>query len=202
MMATASSSETADPFLELCALPYEQSEKRDTCQRCRRPSVVCVCSCFPESPVSIETRVVILQHPNEEGRCLATVPLLVECVSRDKVHVIRGKRFGDSRRHPVLHKALTSPNSYILYPGRNAIDLHSLHRDPIGCNSSNDGAALIVLDGTWAQAKALYTQNPTLHNIQQVTASLQWYLQSYFDLSFQYLVGSLYRDTPEIMKLL
>ena len=35
MMATASSSETTDPFLELCALPYEQSEKRDTCQRCR-----------------------------------------------------------------------------------------------------------------------------------------------------------------------
>ena len=34
MMATDSDA-TSDPFLELCALPYEQSEKRDTCQRCR-----------------------------------------------------------------------------------------------------------------------------------------------------------------------
>lgn len=32
---------------------------------CRRPSTVCVCSCFPSQPIPIQTRVLILQHPNE-----------------------------------------------------------------------------------------------------------------------------------------
>ena len=31
----------------------------------RRPIVVCVCSCFPDTPIAIDTRVIILQHPNE-----------------------------------------------------------------------------------------------------------------------------------------
>ena len=81
-------------FAELSSLPCEQPERRDICKRCRyahhyvyvqtmcawlcvypnlptslplhrRPSVVCVCSCFPDTPVTIETRIIILQHPNE-----------------------------------------------------------------------------------------------------------------------------------------
>ena len=31
----------------------------------RRPSTVCVCSCFPSEPIPIQTRVLIRQHPNE-----------------------------------------------------------------------------------------------------------------------------------------
>ena len=33
----------------------------------------------------------------KEGRRLATVPLLQECIARERFHVIRGKRFGPGR---------------------------------------------------------------------------------------------------------
>ncbi len=46
-----------------------------------------------------------------------------------------------------------------------AVDLHQLPPEPVGLE---DDAALIVLDGTWAQAKTLYSQNPILQNLRQV----------------------------------
>ena len=86
---------------------------------CRRPATVCICSCFPDEPLAIRSRVLILQHPNEvgqpvlvccvtynnivsfvqESRSLATVPLLTKCV---ECHVIRGKRFDVGRFVDVL----------------------------------------------------------------------------------------------------
>ena len=46
-----------------------------------------------------------------------------------------------------------------------AVDLKHVPGEPIG---SSDAAALIVLDGTWAQAKGMFTSNPKLHHIKQV----------------------------------
>ena len=46
-----------------------------------------------------------------------------------------------------------------------AIDLRSLAQEPVGLGSE---AALVVLDGTWAQTKTLFVQNPRLQQLKQV----------------------------------
>lgn len=44
----------------------------------------------------------------------------------------------------------------LLYPGPGAVDLSEL---PVGEKSPEAGYNLVILDGTWAQAKGLYCQN-------------------------------------------
>ena len=46
-----------------------------------------------------------------------------------------------------------------------AVDVRSLPKEPIG---KCDDSAVLVLDGTWAQAKSMFKQNPFLHQVKQV----------------------------------
>ena len=50
--------------------------------------------------------------------------------------------------------------------GSVAVEHTSIPQEPVGV--AGDGAALIVLDGTWAQARSIFTQNPRLHSVRQV----------------------------------
>lgn len=59
----------------------------------------------------------------------------------------------------------------IAHTSRTASDVSSLPRHPIGIG---DDAAVIVIDGTWSQAKGLYSQNPRLHDAVQVSLIHDW----------------------------
>lgn len=77
-----------------------------------------------------------------------------------KCLIFKGKRFPG--KHTELESLLASSNTYLLYPSLNAIDIKTLQGD----NSTSYN--LVLIDGTWPQAKAIFASNPILHNLKQV----------------------------------
>ena len=132
--------------------------RRDICQTCSRPYTVCLCASFPTEVLNINTNLIILQHPNEIKRPMATVPLLINCVPREKCVVLRGKNFGPSK-YPIIRKCLENRHqTAVLYPLPDAILVPGSAPIPYI-------QYLIVLDGTWRQAKSLYKGNVFLNEL-------------------------------------
>lgn len=128
----------------------------------RRPKVVCICSALPLERLDPNNSVIILQHPAEEKRCLRTAPLLKQCLKDDKCLIFKGKRFPGA--HRTLEDVFKSPNTLLLYPSAEAVALQDFVKD---CNKDTS-YNLVIIDGTWPQAKAMYAGNQFLHKLKQV----------------------------------
>lgn len=149
---------------DLVGIPADPPAMRELCEKCRRPKAVCWCCHLPSTPLVTKCRVVILQHPAEEKRCLRTVPMLSLGLAPGLCHVYKGKKF-PLQRHKGLEELMCAPNSVLLYPSPQSVDLSDLPRlDSGGYDSYN----LFLLDGTWPQAKAIYHSSPLLHSMKEV----------------------------------
>ena len=62
--------------------------------------------------------------------------------------------------HPVAAEHMYASFTFSI-----AVDLKQVPGEPVG---SRDDGALIVLDGTWSQAKGIFSSNPKLHKLKQV----------------------------------
>ena len=118
------------------------------CARCRRPVRVCYCRALPR--IDTTTRIVILQHPRERDMPIGTARMASLCLPRAELYVgVRwvdeaiGRALGDPARPPIL-----------LYPGPGARDI--LREPPRG------PVTLVVVDGTWSQARTVVRDNPLL----------------------------------------
>lgn len=125
---------------------------RPLCDRCRRPPSVCYCAALPSLPT--RTRVVILQHPRERTVAIGTARMASLALPSAELHV--GVRWGE---HPGLARALSDPARppILLYPGPGAKDI--LREPP------PHPVTLVVVDGTWSQAKTVVRDNPILHGL-------------------------------------
>ncbi|XP_044259724.1 tRNA-uridine aminocarboxypropyltransferase 2 [Tribolium madens] len=148
-------------FSDLANILNEPPEVRSTCPKCERPTSVCWCASLPKPRLCPKSRIVLLQHPAEEKRCLRTAPMLHFGLSDGKCLVYKGKRFPG--RHQDLEELLVDHNTILLYPSPTAVDLKTLMQ-----NNNNTSFNLVIIDGTWPQAKAIYASNPILHKIKQV----------------------------------
>ncbi|MEO7331028.1 MAG: tRNA-uridine aminocarboxypropyltransferase [Minicystis sp.] len=124
-------------------------QPRPVCARCRRPESVCYCAALPR--IETRTRVVILQHPRERDMPIGTARMASLCLPAAELHV--GMRWGGSA---PLARALQDPARppILLYPGPGARDI--LREPPRG------PVTLVVVDGTWSQAKTVVRDNPVL----------------------------------------
>ncbi|MCU0654939.1 MAG: DTW domain-containing protein [Polyangiaceae bacterium] len=125
------------------------SEPRRICPRCLRPQVACYCAHVVELPT--RTRVVVLQHPREADVAINTARIAALCLPSASVHV--GVDFSrDPTVQALLSDAAAPP--VLLWPGEDARDLAE-HRP-------SSPVTLVVVDGTWWQARKLVRANPAL----------------------------------------
>ncbi|HEY3447082.1 MAG TPA: tRNA-uridine aminocarboxypropyltransferase [Myxococcales bacterium] len=125
------------------------TEPRQTCPRCLRPTCVCYCAQLPS--VRTRTRVVLLQHPRESRVPIGTARMASLCLTGSQFFV--GLDFSADAR---LQASLADPAcpAALLFPGEDAVDLAA--KPPAG------PITLVVVDGTWSQAKKLLTLNPAI----------------------------------------
>ena len=129
-------------------------------------------------PDSIDNRVfvLILQHPHERRELLATAPLICATLRNAKIAVGLSwpglaRAFGgpaEPRRWAVLHLGAARGE-----PGAERRELTMFDRhgaaidDPRAILGGLHG--LVLLDGTWSQAKTLWWRNPWLLKLHRMT---------------------------------
>uniref|UniRef100_A0A3B3QM80 tRNA-uridine aminocarboxypropyltransferase n=1 Tax=Paramormyrops kingsleyae TaxID=1676925 RepID=A0A3B3QM80_9TELE len=154
--------ETSDVFGDLLELPVEITERRPTCVRCGRPQKVCLCPFLPARPLEVSTCLYIVQHPAEESRALRTVPLLAASLPPGKCKVLVGRRFSEER-NPELAAVCRDPHTLVLYPGLDAENLEDMEKEP-----STSAHNIIIIDGTWSQARDMFLRNALFRLPKQV----------------------------------
>jgi DTW domain-containing protein YfiP len=134
---------------------------RAVCDRCRRPSVVCWCAHLPRLPS--KTRVLVLQHPRESRVGIGTARMAHLALPNSCL------RIGvDFSRDPVVAATLAeSGDCYLLFPGPQARDIRTLEPSPAR------PITLVVVDGTWSQARTLVRLNPALASLPRLAFTPQ-----------------------------
>lgn len=141
---------------------------RPMCGRCMRPPVICVCEALPDQPIRTNrTSLLVLQHPAEARKRMSTTPLLPLCL--EDCEVVVGHEFhpGDV---PKLDAALASTEAkpVLVFPGRGVQTLDSFVQQEraMEANALAPGPqqryTLILVDGTWIQAKRTMRVSPAL----------------------------------------
>lgn len=146
------------------------AQSRSLCSGCSRPSSLCICSALPRSNgvfkrlSTANTDILILQHKSEFRRKnFSTVPL-IKLVLED-VTVKVGYEFDADTLG--LKDRPTKP--LLLYPGPTAVDLIDLRASNEDVSYQNADTSptegrdlLILIDGTWGEAKRIVRESPSL----------------------------------------
>ena len=148
-------------------------EAMPDCPRCQKPLPLCIC----DSVTAIDNRIslLILQHPQEQDRALGTARLttlhfknavLKIGLSWPSLSKALGRPVADSSRWAVLY--LGSAKVVDLETDR---DIAAINRKGEIDNQRailKDIEGIVLLDGTWSQAKALWWRNAWMLKCQRV----------------------------------
>jgi DTW domain-containing protein YfiP len=122
---------------------------QERCYQCFRPKSLCFCAAIPE--IDNRTDVLILQHVGERSHAFNTARIVHKALRRCRLIVDHNRHFG-SQQLPI------SANSGLLYPAANAPSLADLP-------AAERPAQLVIIDGTWHQAKTIVRDVPQLQGL-------------------------------------
>jgi DTW domain-containing protein YfiP len=122
--ATREASEDADDHPSI-------SGRRASCEACDRPARACLCPHLPETPFPTRGALVVLTHPNEHKRALATGWILPRCLRRCAVLTRRSPPDAFLRMLRPAASAAAADDGvlpadapiYLLYPALHATDV-------------------------------------------------------------------------------
>ena len=150
------------------------AEVTPDCPRCLKPLPLCICDSV--TPIDNRISLLILQHPQEQDRALGTARLTALHFKNTVV------RIGLS--WPSLSKALgrqvADPSRWaVLYLGSAKVADLGTDRDIVAINRKGeiednqrailkDIEGVVLLDGTWSQAKALWWRNAWMLKCQRI----------------------------------
>ncbi len=144
------------------------------CPRCRKPSPLCICDSV--TPVNNRIALLILQHPQEQDRALGTARLAAAHFADAVVKVglswpslskALGRPVSDPSRWAVLYLGSAKPAGLDVASDIIALDRKGEAADHQRAILSNI-EGVVLLDGTWSQAKALWWRNPWMLKCQRV----------------------------------
>jgi DTW domain-containing protein YfiP len=144
------------------------------CPRCHKPLPLCICDSI--TPIENKIELLILQHPQEQDRALGTARLTALHFKNAVLKI--------GLSWPSLAKALGRPVDdpsrwAVLYLGSAKVADLKTDRDIVAIDRKGeveenqrailkDIVGIVLLDGTWSQAKALWWRNAWLLKCQRV----------------------------------
>ena len=126
---------------------------RPTCLKCFRPCSHCLCDVL--TPFEAHCNVLILQHPAERRKYYSTAKLVTNLICNSKR--IRGLEFSAEE----ISRQFKSNKTYLMYPSAEAVDCVDI---PLNSNDT-----VIVVDGTWIEARKILYKSPHLKSFQHLT---------------------------------
>jgi DTW domain-containing protein len=154
--------------------PAVAGEIEPECERCGKPLPLCICDSV--EPIKSRIQLLILQHPQEQDRALGTARLTAQHFNNAVVKIglswpslskALGRPVDDPSRWAVLY--LGSARAAELAHGRDLVAIDKKgepepHQDAL----LRDIEGVVLLDGTWSQAKALWWRNAWMLKCQRV----------------------------------
>ena len=143
----------------------------DFCEKCDKPKSICVCT--DEPPVENDHFVLILQHPQEQDKLLGTAKIITNRLKNAQLEVALSR----PGLNQILKRPVDPKKWGVLYLGAQkekpiASGLYVLDKSgkivPDFQNILAELEGIILLDGSWDQAKKLWWRNPWLLKVRRL----------------------------------
>ena len=144
------------------------------CPHCHKPVPLCICDSV--KPIENRVELLILQHPQEQDRALGTARLAAMHFKTATLRVgLSWPSLSKARGRPVADPSRWA----MLYLGSAKVADLDTQQEVVAINRKGEMAenqrailraieGVVLLDGSWSQAKALWWRNPWMLKCQRV----------------------------------